>query len=234
MNIRSLEQEKLDNLHLHGESLNKALKSLAWVNKWLGNHNAVIRSLLSIHKRTNEPVSIIDLGCGGGDTILALAKQLRKNKIAFFITGIDGNKNSLQFAQTSCAGFNEIKFMQADILSDDFEISPCDILISSHFMYHFTEDGFLRFLNKYLPFVSTGIICSELERSRFAIFVFSFTRFILPISRMAKQDGLLALKRSFTKKEWFSILDNTTIKTFKLRSVPVFRVLLIIYPDILK
>lgn len=230
MITRSVEKEKLDNLSLDGEPLHSALKSLAWINRWFGNHNAVLNPLLAICKKEQKTFKIIDLGCGGGDLILALAKKLQKNKISFSITGIDGNQHSLDFAQEKCRAFTEINFIQADILGDDFKIEPCDILISSHFIYHFTNEELFRFFNKNLSQVSKAIICSELERNRFALFLFKLFGFLLPISKLAKQDGLLAIKRSFTKKEWLSIFDSLNFTAFSLKRVPLFRILLIVFP----
>jgi 2-polyprenyl-3-methyl-5-hydroxy-6-metoxy-1,4-benzoquinol methylase len=161
---------------------------------------------------------------------LAVAKVLQKNKIQFIITGIDGNANTLAYAQKNCGGFPEITFLQADIMSNEFSIQPCDILISSHFMYHFTRDALINFLKNNLPVISTAVIFSELNRSRLAMILFKISSFLLPISKLAKEDGILAIKRSFTKKEWLSILQRAGIDTYRLQSVPLFRLLLTIFP----
>lgn len=229
MKSRSAEKEKLDDLFLHGETLHKALQSLAWINRWFGNHHAVVKAIISIYKKEKHPLTIVDLGCGGGDLILAVAKALQKNKIRFIITGIDGNVNTLEYAKAKCAGFPEISFLQTDILSNEFSIPPCDILISSHFMYHFTADELTRFFRNNVRRVSTAVIFSELNRSRLAMFLFKISSFVLPISKLAKEDGLLAIKRSFTKKEWLAMLQQAGIETYSLRSVPLFRILLTIF-----
>lgn len=230
MSTRSAEKEKLDDLSLLGEPLHKTLLSLEWINRWLGNHRAVISSILSICEKEKRPLHIVDLGCGGGDLMLAIAKALRRKNIQFVITGIDGNGNNLAYAEEKCAGFGEINFLQADILHDEFKIAPCDILISSHFIYHFSEEGLIRFLGNNSPVIARAIIFSELEWSRFAMLLFKLGRFLLPISKLAKQDGLLAIKRSFTKKEWLSILQKTGISSFSLQRVPLFRIRLVIFP----
>ena len=229
MKIRSAENEKLDDLNLCGENLHKALQSLAWINRWFGNHRAVMKAIYAVYKKNAEPVRIIDLGCGGGDLILAVAKLLQQHKIEFTITGIDGNANSLAFAQKKFETFPQINFIQADLLSKDFSIKPCDILISSHFIYHFSDDGLIDFLKSNLRLISTAVIFSELNRNRFAMRLFKFSSILLPISKLAKEDGLIAIKRSFTVKEWLSILQNTGIGKYSLQSVPLFRILLPIF-----
>lgn len=230
MKLRSSEQEKLDDLNLHGEPLYKALQSLEWVNRWFGNHRSVIKAMHRIYKNKERPLRIIDLGCGGGDLALAVARSLRQHKIEFNITGIDGNANSLRYAKKKCASCSEINFLQADILDKQFSIAPCDILISSHFMYHFTTDALVDFLKNNISAISTAIIFSELIRNRLAMRLFTFSSFLLPVSKLAREDGLLAIKRSFCKKEWLAVLKQAGIGTYRLRRVPLFRILLTICP----
>ncbi|MBK7307434.1 MAG: hypothetical protein IPI88_10605 [Chitinophagaceae bacterium] len=69
-----------------------------------------------------------------------------------------------------------------------------------------------------------------MKRNRFAMRLFKFSSFLLPISKLAKEDGLLAIKRSFSEKEWLAILQQAGIGTYSLQSVPLFRILLTSYP----
>ncbi len=229
MKTRSDKQEQLDNLSLDGEPLHKALKSLGWINKWFGNHRSTVKSIIHLYDKDKKPLKIIDLGCGGGDLLLAIAKTLRKKKAIFSVIGIDGNNSSLKYAGEKCAGFEEITFQQADILHPSFTPADCDILVTSHFIYHFSEKELVGFINNKLTNVTTAFICSELERSRLALFLFKLTAFLLPVSKLAKQDGQLAIKRSFTKKECLSILMQTNIENFCLRRVFLFRIQLIVF-----
>lgn len=229
MKRRSAEKEKLDDLDLKGEALHQALQSLEWINKWLGNRRSVIKAIRRIYKEEAKPLRIIDLGCGGGDLALAIARSMRRQKIRCRITGIDGNANALIYAQKKTRGFPEIDFLLEDILDPAFSIQPCDILISSHFIYHFDDEALVQFLNRNLPAISTVVILSELKRSRFAMFLFKYGSFLMPISKLAKTDGMLAIKRSFTEKEWLSILKQAGIGSYRIERVPFFRILLTLF-----
>lgn len=229
MKSRSLEKEKLDDLELGGKTLHQALKSLGWINRWMGNHQAVIKAIHRVYTPEKKTLHIVDLGCGGGDLALAVAKSLRKQKIRCRITGIDGNANSLVYAQRNCRGFGEIDFLLEDILDEEFSLLPCDMLISSHFIYHFSDEALTGFLKNNLSAVSTAIIFSELKRSRIALLLFNYLGFLLPISKLARSDGKLAIKRSFTKKEWISIMQEAGIGSFKIENEPLFRMLLTIF-----
>ena len=154
---------------------------------------------------------------------------MRRHKVRCRITGIDGNANALVYAQKKCRGFREIDFLLEDILDKEFSIQPCDILISSHFMYHFSEDKLINFLKNNLSSISTAFIISELKRNSFAMRLFRFSSLLLPISKLAKKDDVLAIKRSFTKKEGLLIMQQAGIGTYRIQCVPLFRILLTIF-----
>ena len=139
MKKRSVQAEQLDNLSLDGPILNGALQSLAWVNKWFGNQRLLTKTVLKIIEQYPEQkhFEIIDLGCGGGDILRKMAATLHQNNIQFSMTGIDGNPHALQYAREQGKNLSAITYQQADILDGQFELPTCDILISSHFIYHF-------------------------------------------------------------------------------------------------
>ena len=93
-------------------------------------------------------------------------------------------------------------------------------------MYHFTADALIDFIKNNFSYISTALIFSELKRNRSAMRLFKFSSFFLPISKLAKEDGLLAIKRSFSEKEWLAILQQAGIETFSLQRVPLFRILI--------
>jgi len=234
MKTRLHQSEQLDNLSLKGEQLNNALSSLGWINKWLGNHQMIIPFVLEVVRNHPEQdvFRIVDLGCGGGDVLLSLAKKLRKEAIPFSITGIDGNKNALKYAESRSVDFPQINYLQADILSPDFVLNSCDILISSHFLYHFDSKQLVRFFNKNLPKVKIAFINSGLERTSWALRLFKAFIFFLPLSRLAKEDGLIAIQRAFTRKELAEIINQVPAFQFQLMQVPLFRLKLVCFRSV--
>jgi len=227
MNKRSGEKEELDDLSLCGEPLESALKSLEWVNRRLGNHRQTLRSILK-QVPDKYPVKIIDLGCGGGDLILAIARALEKKGTPYSISGIDGNEHTLAYARNQCSGYPAIQFRKDDILHPQFKTGSCDILVCSHFIYHFSEPALMDFLGSNLPSIGTAFICSELERNRLAAWLFRIFGIFMPISKPAWCDGLIAIQRSFTKNEWLQLLKKAGITHFTLKRTPFFRLQLLI------
>ncbi len=165
------------------------------------------------------------MGCGGGDNLRKISSWINKQKREITFIGIDGNEQSLQYAKSKDRSIN---YQKADILNKDFELPFCDVLMSSHFIYHFPDDELVEFLKRATKKVNTAIVFSELQRSSIAYTLFKVFGFLMPFPKMVKQDGLLAIKRSFKRKELEAILKKAGIKDYSLQWKWWFRFILVI------
>ncbi len=228
---RSTDQEELDNLDLSGNPLHRTLDGLSIINRFLGNTNATLRKVKPIITKSGRPLKIIDLGCGGGDNLRAIADWCHRNHHTVQLTGIDGNPHILTYAASKNKNAVSIKYLQADILAPSFTLPACDLLISSHFIYHFSDKALSDFLKKNKKNISQKIIFSELRRSKMAYFLFKTGNIFLPFSKMVKSDGLKAIRRSFTKNELKKILQEAAIRDFTIRKKWAFRWEVVIFPE---
>lgn len=222
---RSPKKEQLDDLSLSGKKLIDALKSLRFINTFFGNHFHIKTAVSSFCKRNPslKELTIVDLGCGGGDVLYMLEDFFRQKNIKVRLIGIDGNPNSISYA-TSQQSNSTIEFKVADILDPNFEIPNCDIILSSHFIYHFEHTDLINFLYRLKKAnQTTHVIFSELRRCKFGYYTFKIFQHLLPISTMAKQDGLLALKRTFSFRELKNILRCSQVPRYSIRRKPFFR-----------
>ncbi|MDY8136596.1 methyltransferase domain-containing protein [Aquimarina sp. 2201CG5-10] len=223
--IRLQRREQLDNPALSGTRLHKTLGSLQLINTLFGNHaylgDAVLRYCLS--QSPQKSFHIVDLGCGGGDCIHTISSKLKKNGIQARFTGIDGNPESIVYAEKNNKRIETVNYIVDDILNPEFEIPDCDLIISSHFIYHFENQNLIRFLCKLDANKVKHAIFSDLYRSKAAYNLFKIFGYLLPLSSIARQDGLVAIQRAFTIEEFENILQNSKIKTFKIHKKSWFR-----------
>ena len=97
-------------------------------------------------------------------------------------------------------------------------------------MYHFSDEKLVAFINKHSRSIHQAIIFSELRRSFFAYFLFQIGTRILRLSKITRQDGLLALRRSFNRKELQCIAQQCADhSSIRVQNKPAFRLLLTIY-----
>ena len=220
LNKRSHIIEDLDNFDFQGKELEKTLDGLCKINRWFGNTNQTLR-FVQTEIKENQVKTIVDLGCGGGDNLRAIAQWCEANDKQVKLIGIDGNKYILEYAKSK--GHEGINYIQADVLSPDFEIPPCDLLMSSHFMYHFEDEELVKFLKKAKQKTKRKVFFSELERNIFAFLLFTFIG--VAFGRIVKSDGLKAIKRAFRKKELETILRRSGFQHFSVQRKIWFRLL---------
>lgn len=225
LSTRSSENEQLDNLNLSGDDLTKALDGLSTINKYLGNTSATVQAVKEEIRKSSKTLTIIDLGCGVGDNLRAIENWCQKNNHPIQLLGIDGNAHSLEYAQQRNNAGSAITFLQADILDPDFVLPNCDILISSHFMYHFSDDAIVAFLKRSKENIAHKIIFCELQRSKLAYVLFKMSAPFLPFSRIVKEDGLVAIRRSFSKADLDSILRRAELTDYRFEVKWAFRFL---------
>ena len=223
---RSLEQEQMDNLDLSGKALHDTLDGLSVINRFLGNTNATSKAVQAEIKASNKPLTIIDLGCGGGDNLLSIAKWCEQQGIAINLIGIDGNQNILDYAAKQNTSKIDIQYTQADILAEDFLLPVCDLLISSHFMYHFSDTQLIGFLKKSKDRVQKKMIFSELSRSTIAYSLFKIGGPFMPFSKMVKEDGLRAIRRSFRQDELEHVFEQAGLSDYRIEWKWAFRYLI--------
>lgn len=225
LRVRLHKPEQLDNLSLSGEVLDKTLASLKFINTYLGNQKQLNKAVLRYCKKLpiKKELRIVDIGCGGGDCIIHISKKLKKHNIRASFIGIDGNPKSIAYATQKNPDPKHINFSTADILDKSFVIPDCDLLISSHFIYHFNNTDLIGFIEHIQSKKVKRIIFSELYRSTFAYYLFKLVSVVLPVSDMAKKDGLIAIQRAFSIQELKKIMNNSNVEKYTITKKPFFR-----------
>ena len=97
---RTNEEEIMDDFSIEGPVLNDALDKLATINKLLGGNIVTLNGLkiLLNNKPKDKLITIIDLGCGGGDILRSIASYGMKKSYNFQLIGVDANKNATDYA----------------------------------------------------------------------------------------------------------------------------------------
>jgi SAM-dependent methyltransferase len=202
---RSTEQEIMDNFSMEGEMLRNTLDQLAIINKRLGGNQATVNGLRTLlqTESTDAVISIVDLGCGSGDMLRAVADFGRKNNFTFTLTGIDANDYTVNYARQLSVNYPEISFIKMDILADEFTNIRFDIAISTLFFHHFSDLEIERLLIPAVHKARIGVVINDLHRSRAAYYLFKGLCFFIK-NPMVKKDGAISVLRGFKKNELIS------------------------------
>lgn len=227
LTIRASDAEIMDNFDLPANEINPVLAGLGKVNSLLGGHKSLIKALKNFPIRTGYSIS--DWGCGGGDALIAIAKWAVKNDLQLNLTGIDAAPAAVSFARQESAGFNNIDYLQADVITDINRIQTHDIIISSLFTHHFDDEQWVRLIQNMQASAHKGIIITDLHRHWLLYYAIIAITHVFTRSKMARNDGPLSVKRAFKKAELVALLKNAGIDNYNLTWRWPFRWQLIIY-----
>lgn len=207
----------MDDLDCSGEVVTQTLKELDYINRKLGGNYISIKSLARlIPKNYKKQVSIMDLGCGGGDILREMADWGRKNNIALRLIGIDANPTIVDYAKQNCSDYPEIGFEVLNIWSDEFAKRKYDIYHSSLFTHHFTEKELVKLFDICYRNCSMGIIDNDLQRHWFAYYSIKWLTGFFSNSAMVQNDAAVSVKRGFHKSELSTILAKADIPSYSI------------------
>lgn len=199
---RSDAEEIMDDLNYNGPMLHDALDKLAKINQWLGGNKVTINGLkkaLKNHSKS-QPLTIIDLGCGGGDILRDLSKFGKQNGYKFKLIGVDANVHTVNYASELSKDFDNIEFKAIDIFSEDFEKMEYDVVLTTLFLHHFKEEQIIEILSKAKNKAKLGIVVNDLHRHRLAYYLFKLICLTIK-NNMIIEDGLTSILRGFKRDE---------------------------------
>lgn len=236
--LRSLKQrdhtpEWMDDLELSGTDLEGALKGIERVNRILGGHRVVASGLYDtvqqLTRKLDRPIRIVDLGCGGGDTLRYLAIRFKKASLDVELVGLDANPNVIEFAQKVSANYSNIHFHCCTLLEEPLQIEG-DIFVCSLFLHHFSDKEIVALLEKLRTEMSPSLVLiNDLHRHSLAYLLFQVWGPLFGLNRMAMHDGLLSIRKAFRRQDWVNYITACAYSDFKLRWRWAFRWQLLLY-----
>jgi 2-polyprenyl-3-methyl-5-hydroxy-6-metoxy-1,4-benzoquinol methylase len=221
--IRSAEMEIMDDLNCSGHVLRRTLRELEIINKWLGGNRITIKSLEQLLATNNREITIVDLGCGGGDMLRIIDSWGRTRKLKLNLIGIDANPNIVAFAKQNLHAYPHIQFKTLNIFSDEFQKQQFDIVIGTLFYHHFSSDELIHFFKQLKQQVTIGFIINDIHRHWLAYYSIKLLTQAFSKSPMVKFDAPLSVLRAFKKSELRKMLDATDVENFTIRWKWAFR-----------
>jgi len=226
LKYRSTKKELLDEDNIPKEDLFQNLKELDTINTLLGGYNITFSAL----KKTLKPTithSLVDIGCGGGDTLKHIHKWAKQNTQVINLFGVDIKPICIEYASKNTENEN-ITFICDDYRNVFNYIKQVDIIHACLFCHHLTESELIE-LVQFAKKNKTTLIINDLERNIVAYYAIKVLTKLFSKSYLVKNDAPLSVARGFKKKEWLDILAKAGVKKYSVINKWAFRHEVIVY-----
>jgi len=230
--VRSYEKELLDRSDIPFADIKLNMRELDFINAKLGGHKITLEGLGAVMEKTkngargnSDQLSILEIGCGGGDNLRVIKKFCQKKNIAGQLAGDDINRHCIEFARSRKEN-NGIQFICSDYKLINPSPKP-DIIFNSLFCHHFTEDILKEQLIWMKENSTIGFFINDLHRHLFAYYSIKLTTSIFSNSYLVKNDASLSVARGFKKIEWKNILFAAGINNYTIQWKWAFRHLIL-------
>lgn len=211
-------------------SLDPALHEAAL--RGLGRINRVSRSaalawptIVELRKQKTGTLRVLDLACGGGDVLIALARRAAKASMDIRWIGADMSPVALDFARRQVdAGGVEIEFEKIDIFVDALP-ADLDLAMNSLFMHHLTVDQSIAVLQKMSAAAGTVLI-NDLRRGALAHAITVAGTRLLSRSPVVHVDGPRSVRAAWTPEELKTLAERAGLHGAKVERCFPWRMLL--------
>ena len=204
------------------------LRDIARINAATNAHASTVRWLTERWKarssaRNAPPYRILDVGCGYGDTLRAIAKRARTCEVAVDLVGIDLNPWAARAARAVTQPQDPITYVTADAFS--YEGGPYDAVISSLFTHHLDDEQTVRFLRWMHVNARDGWYVNDLHRHVLPFAFITFATRALRLHRFVRNDAPLSVARAFRRADWNALIARARLGGTKpeVRWEPLFR-----------
>lgn len=222
---RSEEPEIMDDFAMEGEILREALDKIAKINQLLGGNQLTlqgVQELIAKIPKTTE-ITIVDVGCGNGDMLRALADYSLKNDYNFKLIGIDANNFTINHARQLSSNYSNISYRCEDVFGKNFTELKYDIMLCTLTLHHFKDDEIIQLMSVFNTNSRIGIVINDLHRSALAYRLFQALCFVFRLNAMSREDGLVSILRGFKKEDLIGFSKKLKLNNYKIQWKWAFR-----------
>jgi len=185
------------------DELRACLRDLARVNRWFLGYRPVLSFLDSLKlDRPGRPVRILDVGCGYGDALRRIARWAHERGVSVELTGCDLNQNTIAIAAETSGTEGGVEWIAADVFSLDGWVAAVDLVVSSLFTHHLSENEIVRFVRWMEDHAQIGWFINDLSRAAVPYWLFKGFARVAGLHRFVQHDGPVSFRRAFVADDW--------------------------------
>lgn len=198
---RAEQEELLDLGQGTSQEVAENLAEMQRINDVLGGTRALTRHLFPRLLLHEGPVTVLDLGSGGGGLPLALVHWAQRVGLPLRVLAVDWSARNLKIAAQLASKRPEIRLVQADARYLPLGPVQVDYVISSLFMHHLAPDTLSWVLQQAYALTREAVIMSDLVRGWLPYLAFKLLQPIFARNYLTRHDGALSVRRAYTPAE---------------------------------
>lgn len=220
---RSYQKELMDADNIPFPAIAQTLKELNTVNTLLGGHATTLKGM-EYFVKDKTPVTVCEIGCGGGDNLSAIYKYCCKRDVPVDFIGIDKNPECIAFAMQQ---YPELpcEWICSDYATVKFPTQPA-IIFSSLFCHHFTDEELIKMLQWLRFYSERGFFINDLHRHWLAYYLIKYLTHLFSRSYLVKNDASISVARGFIKPDWKRMFREAGLYGYSIRWRWAFRFLI--------
>jgi SAM-dependent methyltransferase len=206
------------------EQLRACLRDLALTNRLTLAYRPLLRWLDTLkitQPRLADPLHILDVGCGYGDSLRRIERWAKRRGIAVVLTGLDVNPDAAVIAADASPADCAIQWVSANVFTYN-PPQPIDLVVSSLFTHHLAADDIVRFLQWMEQHAQIGWFINDLSRAPIPYHFFRIFSKLARLHSFVQHDGPVSIARAFRPEEWRDLcvaaglgLQDVQIQSFK-------------------
>jgi ubiquinone/menaquinone biosynthesis C-methylase UbiE len=182
---RVLQEELLDEHDAPREDMERSLRDLRRINRFLGGHG-IYRRLL---RRLGDIRSVVDVGAGTADLVSSVPGPVTRVALDFKI-------DHLLYMRDRRA-----HRVVGDASRLPFRTSSVDAVTSAHFFHHFSEQENIAILNEALRVARRGVAVNDTRRHYVPLAVVKLLSVLRLVGRITRFDAPASVLRGYTHSE---------------------------------
>jgi SAM-dependent methyltransferase len=233
--IRTNEDELMDDFSITDIRLTSALEQLRFVNQFLGGYSTTMAKIAPfLRSRAGQKTRILDIGTGIADFPEYIVRwgATHSPRLDIEIVAIDANQVTVDYARNALNQRlpqdlgSKIDVEVGDALALTYPDHSFDIAIAAMFLHHFAEPKAVSIVNAMQRVSRHGILINDLDRHPLAYYGIYALTHLLNASPMMQHDGPLSVLRGFKRPELEAIATKAGLENFALSWYLPFRWLL--------
>jgi SAM-dependent methyltransferase len=207
LDVRVREPEIMDRLDLDPREHHAALVGLKRLNAVAMASRLVFEPIATWARGSRRPLRVLDVGCGGGDTLVSLAQRARRAALPLELFGCDRSPLAIEAARAHARAHDvAIEFAACDVSiprddphADRLPFRP-DVAINTLFLHHLDEEQAVRLLAE-LRDVARAVVIVDLLRTRLGMWLAIAASRLLTRSTVVQRDAVTSVRAAWSLVE---------------------------------